>query len=137
MLDEPTTGLDAESTDLVLQALQRLMRGKTTIIISHDLNLVRSANRIVVIRQGRIEEVGHHEELMLRGGLYASLYERQFGAGEPVSVTPSAVELDGDGEDESRLVFETMLLEALPMPAPRKEVERSIVQAPSRSVREA
>ncbi len=136
MLDEPTTGLDAESTDLVLEALQRLMRGKTTIIISHDLNLVRSANRIVVIRQGHIEQVGHHEELMQRGGLYASLYERQFGAGEPVPVTPSAVELDADGEDESGLVFETMLLEALPMPAPRKEVERSIVQAPSRSVRE-
>lgn len=136
MLDEPTTGLDAESTDLVLQALQRLMRGKTTIIISHDLNLVRSANRIVVIRQGRIEQVGHHEELMQRGGLYASLYERQFGAGEPVSVTPSVADLDGDDEDESRLVFETMLLEALPMPAPRREVERSIVQAPSRSVRE-
>jgi ABC-type multidrug transport system fused ATPase/permease subunit len=136
MLDEPTTGLDAESTDLVLQALQRLMKGKTTIIISHDLNLVRSSNRIVVIRQGRIEQVGHHEELLRRGGLYASLYERQFGAAEPVSEPPVPVDFDGDGEDEeSRRVFETMLLEALPMPAPRGDVE-SIVQGLPRSGRE-
>ena len=135
MLDEPTTGLDAESTDLVLQALMRLMRGKTTIIISHDLNLVRSANRIVVIRQGRIEQVGPHEELLQRGGLYASLYERQFGAGEPVPVAPAPVDLDGDEDIESKRVFETMLLQALPKPAPRREVE-SIVQGPLHSGRE-
>jgi ABC-type multidrug transport system fused ATPase/permease subunit len=120
MLDEPTTGLDAESTDLVLQALQRLMSGKTTIIISHDLNLVRQADQIIVIKQGRIEEKGRHEELIRRGGLYASLHERQFGAAPPVE---AAAGVSGDGEAESEQVFETMLLEALPLPAPRREVE--------------
>lgn len=132
MLDEPTTGLDAESTDLVLEALQRLMAGKTTIIISHDLNLVRAADRIVVIKQGRIDQVGRHDELLQRGGLYASLYERQFGVSEPApaEVAPS----DGDGEIESARVFETMLMEALPQPAPRVEVE-SIVHGSPRSER--
>jgi ABC-type multidrug transport system fused ATPase/permease subunit len=128
MLDEPTTGLDAESTDLVLQALQRLMAGKTTIIISHDLNLVRPADRIVVIKQGRIEQVGRHDELLQRGGLYASLYERQFGVTEPVpaEVAPT----DGDGEVESARVFETMLMQALPQPAPRVEVESIVHGSP-------
>ena len=132
MLDEPTTGLDAESTDLVLQALQRLMRGKSTIIISHDLNLVRPADRIVVIREGRIEQIGKHDELLSRGGLYASLYERQFGVVETAPVMPPPVDLDGDGDGEPARVFETMLLQALPLPAPRKDVE-SIVQNPPRS----
>jgi ABC-type multidrug transport system fused ATPase/permease subunit len=132
MLDEPTTGLDAESTDLVLQALQRLMAGKTTLIISHDLNLVRPADRIVVIRQGRIEQVGRHDDLLQRGGLYASLYERQFGVSEPAPVEVDATE--GDGEVESARVFETMLMEALPQPASRIQVE-SIVQDSSRSER--
>jgi ABC-type multidrug transport system ATPase subunit len=133
MLDEPTTGLDAESTDLVLQALQRLMAGKTTLIISHDLNLVRPADRIVVIRQGRIEQVGRHDDLLEQGGLYASLYERQFGVSEPAPPVEVGA-TDGDGEVESARVFETMLMEALPQPASRIQVE-SIVEDSSRSER--
>jgi ABC-type multidrug transport system fused ATPase/permease subunit len=124
MLDEPTTGLDAESTDLVLQALQRLMKGKTTIIISHDLNLVRSANRIIVIKQGRIEEIGAHDQLVRARGLYASLYERQFGAAEPTAAVEAAPDA-GDGEVDAD-VFETMLTEALPRPAPRKTVQSMV-----------
>src|SRR5688500_7741864 len=54
ILDEPSTGLDAESTDLVLQALRKLMKGKTTIIISHELNLIRDADQIIVIK----DEIG-------------------------------------------------------------------------------
>src|SRR5439155_243749 len=59
---------------LVLQALRRLMKGKTTIIISHDLDLIRSADRIMVIRDGRIVQTGRHEELLREGGPYADLY---------------------------------------------------------------
>ena len=79
ILDEPTTGLDAESAELVLLALRLLMRGKTTIIVSHDFKLVRQANKIAVLRQGRIEEMGTHRELLKQQGTYANLYVRQYG----------------------------------------------------------
>ena len=55
------------------------MAGKTTIIISHDLELIRSADHIMVIREGRIEQTGRHDELLREGGLYAALYSRRFG----------------------------------------------------------
>ena len=78
ILDEPTTGLDADSVHLVLLALRALMRDKTTIIISHDLNLVRDADKIVVLKDGAIDEVGTHASLLAAGGLYANLYLKQF-----------------------------------------------------------
>ena len=79
ILDEPSTGLDAESTDLVLQALRKLMKGKTTIIISHELNLIREADQIIVIKEGQVEQIGTHDELIRAGGLYANLYIMQSG----------------------------------------------------------
>lgn len=79
ILDEPSTGLDAESTDLVLQALRKLMKDKTTIIISHELNLIRNADKIIVIKEGQIEQMGTHDELLRAGGLYANLYIMQSG----------------------------------------------------------
>ena len=79
ILDEPSTGLDAESTDLVLQALRKLMKGKTTIIISHELNLIRDADQIIVIKEGQVEQIGTHDELIRAGGLYANLYIMQSG----------------------------------------------------------
>ena len=82
ILDEPSTGLDAESTDLVLQALRKLMKGKTTIIISHELNLIRDADKIIVIKAGEIEQMGTHDELIRAGGLYANLYAMQSGQRE-------------------------------------------------------
>ncbi|MGH2825934.1 MAG: ABC transporter transmembrane domain-containing protein, partial [Actinomycetota bacterium] len=86
ILDEPTTGLDAESTEVVLAALKTLMHGKTTLLISHDLGLIRSADRILVLRAGEIEQQGSHDSLLRQGGLYAHLHAKQFSAGE----TPSA-----------------------------------------------
>lgn len=82
ILDEPTTGLDAASSDVVMHGLRRLMEGKTTIVISHDLKLIRAADRILVIRRGRLEEEGTHEQLLRAGGHYASLYAGQTIAGE-------------------------------------------------------
>ena len=89
ILDEPSTGLDAESTDLVLQALRKLMKGKTTIIISHELSLIRDADKIIVIKEGQIEQMGTHDELIRAGGLYANLYIMQSGQREMAgSATP-------------------------------------------------
>jgi subfamily B ATP-binding cassette protein MsbA len=80
ILDEPSSGLDAESERLVFEALDRLMKGKTAIVIAHRLSTVRSADVIFVIQDGNLVESGKHEELANAGGLYADLYETQFGA---------------------------------------------------------
>ena len=74
ILDEPTTGLDARSSENVMVPLQRLMEGRTTIVISHNLLTVRHATRIVLLEEGCIAELGTHQELLERNGSYASLY---------------------------------------------------------------
>ena len=80
LLDEATSALDAESERLVQQALDRLMEGRTTIVIAHRLATVRAAGRIVVMDQGRIVEQGRHADLAAAGGLYARLARLQFDA---------------------------------------------------------
>ena len=88
VLDEPTTGLDARSAHLVLEAIDTLLHGKTTIIISHDLHLIRRAQQICVLDAGRVVELGTHAELRRAGGLYAQLLERQFGGSDPAPDDP-------------------------------------------------
>ena len=77
ILDEPTSALDARTETMLLGALERLMRGRTTFIIAHRLSTIRHADNILVVDDGRIVEQGRHEELMARGGLYCSLYRQQ------------------------------------------------------------
>ena len=77
ILDEATSSLDAESEGLVQQALQRLMIGRTTLVIAHRLSTVRAADRLVVISDGRVVEEGAHDDLVAAGGVYARLLERQ------------------------------------------------------------
>jgi subfamily B ATP-binding cassette protein MsbA len=78
ILDEATSALDTESEMLVQQALNNLMAGRTTIVIAHRLSTVRRANRIIVMDAGCIAEMGTHQELLSRDGIYRRLYELQF-----------------------------------------------------------
>lgn len=79
ILDEATSAVEPESEWIIQQALDRLMKGRTTLIISHRLSIVRGADRIVVLEGGQIAEEGTHEELLRRGGLYAEMYQLQMG----------------------------------------------------------
>lgn len=81
ILDEPTAALDTESERLVIEALERLMKGRTVITIAHRLSTIRDANKIIVLKGGVVAEEGTHDELLARGGVYAELYRIQFSSG--------------------------------------------------------
>ncbi|TFV68944.1 ABC transporter ATP-binding protein [Blastococcus sp. CT_GayMR19] len=143
ILDEPTTGLDAESSALVAEALQTLASNRSTLIVSHDLNLIRSVGRVLVISAGRILQDGSPDDLLASGGLYADLYARQFGeavaataaapstgaaaAGVPADQLPRSVvereaDLSWDEPEPSEIRrFDTAVIEAMPLPATREE----------------
>ena len=77
ILDEPTSALDAESEDAVQAALETLMKGRTTFIIAHRLSTIVHADRILVLRDGRIVESGGYQNLLEQGGHFASMVKRQ------------------------------------------------------------
>jgi len=78
VLDEATSALDSESEALVQEAVERLLRNRTTFVIAHRLSTVQEADRILVLDRGRIEDEGTHDELLARDGLYQRLYRMQF-----------------------------------------------------------
>jgi ABC-type multidrug transport system fused ATPase/permease subunit len=90
LLDEPTAALDSESEKLVIDALEKLMKGKTVIAIAHRLSTIRDADQIVVIKGGVVAESGTHNELIARNGLYAELHRTQFDAGSDRVVSATA-----------------------------------------------
>jgi ATP-binding cassette subfamily B protein len=106
VLDEATSALDAESEQLVQQAIDRLAAGRTTFVIAHRLSTVVRADRIVVLKEGRIHETGRHAELMAAGGYYAFLVRQQlFGLSE--AARPEVIE----APPESGVVFHTPSVE--------------------------
>jgi subfamily B ATP-binding cassette protein MsbA len=78
ILDEPTAALDTESERAVIEALDRLMKGKTVITIAHRLSTIRNSDKILVLKDGAVAEEGTHDELLALGGVYAGLYRAQF-----------------------------------------------------------
>jgi subfamily B ATP-binding cassette protein MsbA len=81
ILDEATSALDTESEQLIQEAMERLRSGRTTLTIAHRLSTIENADRIVVLKDGRIVEIGSHRELLSRGGLYKRLHQLQFSTG--------------------------------------------------------
>jgi ABC-type multidrug transport system fused ATPase/permease subunit len=136
ILDEPTTGLDAASAAVVAESLQTLARDRATLIVSHDFNLVRTVDRVLVMSAGRILEEGSPADLLASGGLYADLYARQFGEAvaaatgprdavppEPAGPIPeprAALEME-DGDSVQRTRFDDLLARAVPRPATRAQ----------------
>jgi ABC-type multidrug transport system fused ATPase/permease subunit len=90
ILDEPTAALDTESEQLVMEALERLMKGRTVITIAHRLSTIRDADKIIVLKGGVVAEEGTHDELLARNGVYADLYKIQFSSPPPASSAVAA-----------------------------------------------
>ncbi|GAI50090.1 unnamed protein product, partial [marine sediment metagenome] len=78
ILDEATSAVDAETELLIQQALSRLMKDRSTLIIAHRLSTIQNANKVVVLNERRIEEIGSHEQLLAQRGFYTRLYKTQF-----------------------------------------------------------
>jgi subfamily B ATP-binding cassette protein MsbA len=90
ILDEPTASLDTESEALVMEGLDRLMKGRTVVMITHRLNTIRKADLIIVLHDGRVVEQGVHDALLARGGVYADLYRANQAYGDAAAPGASA-----------------------------------------------
>jgi ABC-type multidrug transport system fused ATPase/permease subunit len=92
ILDEPTSSIDSRTEAVILDALDRLMVGRTTFIVAHRLSTLRNVSKILVMHQGRIVEQGTHQQLLARNGVYRQLYDVQTGrpTGVPASVAANA-----------------------------------------------
>jgi ABC-type multidrug transport system fused ATPase/permease subunit len=77
-MDEATSSVDPYTEQIIQKALEKVLKNRTSIIIAHRLSTVRNVDKIIVLHEGRIKEIGNHKELMSLNGLYKHLYEMQF-----------------------------------------------------------
>lgn len=91
ILDEATSALDTQSEKLVQDALDKLMVNRTTFVIAHRLSTIRNADKIVVMENGEIKEVGKHQELLDKNGIYRQLYDVQSGKKEKIKTKEEAL----------------------------------------------
>ena len=82
VLDEATANIDTETESLITEALDRLMEGRTTIMVAHRLSTIQHADKIMVMDKGQIKECGSHQELLAKNGIYLKLYELQLASQE-------------------------------------------------------
>ena len=107
IMDEATSSIDAYTELIIKQAMEKVLRGRTSIVIAHRLSTVRKADKIVVLDEGRMVEMGTHRELLGKGGLYRELYEMQFKYEPPVEamvapgIVAGAKDDDEDGKNSS------------------------------------
>ena len=92
ILDEPTSSIDSATEAVILEALERLMQGRTTFVVAHRLSTIAGADLILVLNHGKVVEHGSHEELLARGGLYAQLHETQNGASRRLAAAAVSTE---------------------------------------------
>ena len=78
VLDEATANIDTETEALIQDALKRLTRGRTTLVVAHRLSTIQNADKIIVIHKGRVREIGTHQELLAKRGIYYQLYLLQY-----------------------------------------------------------
>ncbi|WP_306461220.1 ABC transporter ATP-binding protein [Shimia sediminis] len=113
LLDEATSALDAQSETVVQKALERLSKGRTTLVIAHRLSTVRDADKIVVMDKGRVVDEGRHEDLLKRGGIYADLHQLQFTTdgetAESRALQANVVKRTGKKEKPKRTVMGRLL----------------------------
>lgn len=95
LLDEATSALDAQSEKIVQEALEKLSKGRTTLVIAHRLSTIRNAHNIVVMDKGQVVDQGTHDDLLARGGLYADLYRLQYSDGKTITDSRGVAARDG------------------------------------------
>src|SRR5690606_8481090 len=77
ILDEATSSVDTETEEMIQHAIEKMMKGRTSIVIAHRLSTIQKAHKIIVLHQGEIKEVGTHETLLIQGGYYSQLHQMQ------------------------------------------------------------
>jgi ABC-type multidrug transport system fused ATPase/permease subunit len=95
ILDDSTSSVDAETEHLILKALDTLIEGRTTFVITHRLPIIRNADLILVLENGKIKERGTHGELMVENGLYRQTYESQLEANRDAGLNPEGDSKNG------------------------------------------
>jgi ATP-binding cassette subfamily B protein len=85
VLDEATASVDSETEARLQKAMAAVVEGRTSLVIAHRLSTIRNADRVIVMHRGQVAETGTHDELLAKGGLYARLYQLQFGHGEAIA----------------------------------------------------